>query len=284
MKILLTGANGQLGRCFQDRLPTGWQVWATDAAELDITDRQAVLDAVKAYQPDAIVNAAAYTAVDKAENEPELAALINKTGPENLAVAGKQYGARLVHVSTDYVFDGSATQPYVETDKTNPLGVYGKTKLDGEIAVADVLPQAIIVRTAWVFSEYGNNFVKTMLRLGKERETLNVVADQRGCPTYAGDIAQAIIDLLTKGVAGGVYHFCGDEEVSWYEFTKEIFSEAIKQGIITKGPRVEAITTAQYPTPARRPAYSTLNCQKLIKQGVVKSDWKTALKDILKDI
>ncbi|MEH0876403.1 dTDP-4-dehydrorhamnose reductase [Pectobacterium cacticida] len=277
MKILLTGANGQLGRCFQDWLPQEWEIWATDSAELDITDRQAVFAAVAAFRPEAIVNAAAYTAVDKAENEPELAALINKTGPENLALAAKAINARLVHVSTDYVFDGTATEPYLETDKPNPLGVYGQTKLDGERSVEAVLPEAIIIRTAWVFSEYGNNFVKTMLRLGKERDELNVVADQRGCPTYAGDIAQAIIDLLKQNATGGIYHFCGDKEVSWHEFAEAIFAQAVDKGILAKAPVVNAITTEQYPTPAKRPAYSNLDCKKIKALKIKLSDWSFAL-------
>ncbi|WP_323635180.1 dTDP-4-dehydrorhamnose reductase [Pectobacterium polaris] len=281
MKVLLTGSNGQLGRCFQDRLPAGWQVWATDTAELDITDYAKVLAAVKECQPDAIVNAAAYTAVDKAESEPELAALVNKTGPENLARAAKEVGARLVHVSTDYVFDGTATVPYVETDKTNPLGVYGQTKLDGEIAVSTVLPDAIIIRTAWVFSEYGNNFVKTMLRLAKDRDELSIVSDQRGCPTYAGDIAQAIIDLLEKEAEAGIYHYCGDNEVAWSDFADAIFSSAKKQGMLANTPVVNAISTDQYPTPAKRPSYSTLNNNKIIQIGITPSDWLKAISLVL---
>ncbi|MEH0835110.1 dTDP-4-dehydrorhamnose reductase [Pectobacterium cacticida] len=284
MKILLTGANGQLGRCFQDRLPQEWDIWATDSAELDITDRQAVFAAVTAFRPEAIVNAAAYTAVDKAESEPELAALVNKTGPENLALAAKAVNARLVHVSTDYVFDGTATEPYLETDKPNPLGVYGQTKLDGERAVEAILPEAIIIRTAWVFSEYGNNFVKTMLRLGKERDALNVVADQRGCPTYAGDIAQAIIDLLKQNTTGGVYHFCGDKEVSWYEFAEEIFKIAITQEKISRSLRVNKLTSEQYPTPSKRPPYSRLNGAKIEKFGIKLSNWQAQLSIVIAKI
>ncbi|MER3384654.1 dTDP-4-dehydrorhamnose reductase [Pectobacterium aroidearum] len=268
MKVLLTGSNGQLGRCFQDRLPADWQVWATDTTELDITDYEKVLAAVTGFQPDAIVNAAAYTAVDKAESEPELAALVNKTGPENLARAAKEVGARLVHVSTDYVFDGNATVPYVETDKTNPLGVYGKTKLDGEIVVSHVLPDAIIIRTAWVFSEYGNNFVKTMLRLAKDRDELGIVSDQRGCPTYAGDIAQAIIDLLKQNADGGIYHYTGSDIVSWAEFAEAIFLIAKSKGILHQVPKINYITTEQYPTPAKRPLYSVLNLKRIRDLGV----------------
>lgn len=284
MKILLTGANGQLGRCFQDRLPEGWLVWATDTAELNITDYEKVLTAVKAFQPDAIVNAAAYTAVDKAETEPELAALVNKTGPENLALAAREVGARLVHVSTDYVFDGNATVPYVETDKTNPLGVYGKTKLDGEIAVSHALPDAIIIRTAWVFSEYGNNFVKTMLRLAKDRDELNIVSDQRGCPTYAGDIAQAIIELIEQNVDGGLYNYCGDNEVTWSEFAQQIFLIANHSRQFGKEIVITPIRTDEYPVLAKRPLYSSLNCNKILSLGIKQSDWRYALTIILRDI
>lgn len=281
MKVLLTGSKGQLGSCFQDRLPAGWEIWATDSDILDITDLSAVRTAVENFKPNIIVNAAAYTAVDKAETEYELATLINKTGPENLAVAGKEVGARLVHVSTDYVFDGTASTPYIETDTTNPLGVYGLTKLDGEIAVAAVQPEAIIIRTAWVFSEYGNNFVKTMLRLAKERDTLSVVADQRGCPTYAGDIAQVIIDLIQKKASGGIYHFCGNKEVTWCQFAKEIFELSLLNKKITFKTDVIGIATDQYPTLAKRPAYSVLNCRKIQSLDIHLSDWKSALTKVI---
>ncbi|AYM89680.1 dTDP-4-dehydrorhamnose reductase [Serratia sp. 3ACOL1] len=281
MKVLLTGSKGQLGSCFQDRLPTGWELWATDSDVLDITDLSAVKAAVAEFKPNIIVNAAAYTAVDKAETEYELAASINKTGPENLALAAKDVDARLVHVSTDYVFDGTATTPYTETDVTNPLGVYGQTKLDGEIAVATVQPEAIIIRTAWVFSEYGNNFVKTMLRLAKDRDTLGIVADQRGCPTYAGDIAQAIITLVQKNANGGIYHFGGDKEVAWSEFAISIFDIAIEKKVLTKKPNVNGISTDQYPTPAARPKYSVLNCAKIKEEGVFTSAWESALRLVI---
>ncbi|WED68348.2 dTDP-4-dehydrorhamnose reductase [Pectobacterium colocasium] len=277
MKILLTGANGQLGRCFQDRLPTEWEILATDTAELDITDLERIEELVKNFQPDAIVNAAAYTAVDKAESEPVLAENINVTGPENLAIVANKQGIRLVHVSTDYVFDGNATEPYHEDSATNPLSVYGKTKLAGEQAVTQAAPEAIIVRTAWVFSEYGNNFVKTMLRLAKERDTLSIVSDQRGCPTYAGDLAQAIISLLEKSAAGGIYHYCGDREVSWYEFAKFIFKMAKQQNVINKIPQLIPITTEEYPTPAHRPQYSALECGKILSLKIKLSNWETVL-------
>ncbi|AYH15259.1 dTDP-4-dehydrorhamnose reductase [Pectobacterium parmentieri] len=281
MKILLAGANGQLGRCFQDRLPTGWEILATDSASLDITDLAHVEEVVKGFQPDAIVNAAAYTAVDRAESEPEIAEKINVTGPENLAVVASKQGIRLIHVSTDYVFDGSATEPYSEDSATNPLSVYGKTKLAGEQAVTKVSPEAMIVRTAWVFSEYGTNFVKTMLRLAKERDTLNIVNDQRGCPTYAGDLAQAIISLLEKNAEGGIYHYCGDKEVSWYEFAEEIFKIANKRNTIYSTLTLTAINTGAYPTPAKRPKYSVLSCIKIKSQGIYPSNWVKNLNAII---
>ncbi|MCV9878025.1 dTDP-4-dehydrorhamnose reductase [Brenneria izbisi] len=281
MKILLTGAKGQLGRCFQDRLPPEWEIQATDADELDITDIEQVRQAVEQFQPDTIVNAAAYTAVDKAESEPLLAELINVTGPANLATVAHENKIRLVHVSTDYVFDGKATHPYTENSPTNPLSVYGRTKLAGEQAVMKAASDSIIVRTAWVFSEYGNNFVKTMIRLAKERDKLSIVSDQRGCPSYAGDIALAIITLLQQQAEKGIYHYCGDEEVSWYEFTKVIFNIAKKKGVIKSIPSLAPITTQQYPTPANRPSYSSLNCSKIRKLNIVLSDWENRLKDII---
>ncbi|AYH06440.1 dTDP-4-dehydrorhamnose reductase [Pectobacterium parmentieri] len=281
MRILLTGANGQLGRCFQDRLPAGWEFLATDCGELDITDIEQITRAVDQFKPDAIVNAAAYTSVDKAESEPELAEKINVTGPKYLAIVASKQGIRLVHVSTDYVFDGNASEPYNEDSATNPLSVYGKTKLAGEQAVTKVSPEAMIVRTAWVFSEYGTNFVKTMLRLAKERDTLNIVNDQRGCPTYAGDLAQAIISLLEKNAEGGIYHYCGDEEVSWYEFAEEIFKVASKRNAISSAPILTAISTEEYPTPAKRPKYSTLDCFKINNFNITQSNW---LKEINKII
>jgi len=281
MKILLTGASGQLGRCIQDRLPEGWEIHAVGSAQLDIGDKAQVEQAVRAYQPDAIINAGAYTAVDKAESEPEAAARVNTQGPENLALAARDSGAKLIHVSTDYVFDGQGTRPYLETDTTNPLGVYGKTKLDGEKAVLAVLPEAAIVRTAWVFSEYGNNFVKTMVNLAEKRDALGIVSDQRGCPTYAGDLAQALITLLQVQAQGGIYHYGGDHEVSWFEFADRIFDVAVAEGRLAKKPVLTGVTTEEYPTPAKRPAYSVLDGEKIKALGVALSDWDSALKDII---
>ncbi|TCL07355.1 dTDP-4-dehydrorhamnose reductase [Sodalis ligni] len=277
MKVLLTGANGQLGHCFQDRAPADWQIMATDRESLDITDMHRVEEVVAQFHPDLIVNAAAYTAVDKAEVEAELAQSINAVGPENLAKAAKGIDAAMIHISTDYVFDGSSSIPYKETDATHPLSVYGATKLEGEVAIQRVLPEAIIIRTAWVFSEYGNNFVKTMLRLAQGRDTLNIVEDQFGCPTYAGDLAEAIIRLYRQKVVGGIYHFCGDRQVSWKEFTDEIIATAYILKLITHRPEIKGIPTAEYPTAAHRPSCSTLSCQKIKSHGINPSDWALAL-------
>ena len=277
MRILLTGANGQLGRCFQDRLPEGWEIYAAPSTELDITNGDKVLSVVSEFKPDVIVNAAAYTAVDKAENEPELATLVNVDGPENLAKAAKEHCARLIHVSTDYVFDGNSKTPYLESDPTNPLGCYGKSKRNGEVAIKKILPDAIIVRTAWVFSEYGNNFLKTMLRLGAERESLGIVADQYGCPTYAGDIATAIIQLTNLNPEGGVYHYCGDQPVSWYQFAEEIFSQTAYLNKLPRSPFLNPLTTEEYPTQALRPAYSILSTSKTGALGIQPSNWKVAV-------
>lgn len=280
MNILTVGANGQLGRCFQDVVSKDDKVLALGSQELDISNRQAVLEAVAAFQPDIIINAAAYTAVDKAETEAVRAAAVNTHGPENLALAAKAVDARFVHVSTDYVFDGSGSEPYQETDAVNPPGVYGQTKLAGELLVRSILPEAIIVRTAWVFSEYGNNFVKTMLRLAQDRPQLGVVADQVGCPTYAGDIAEAILQLVSQNAAGGVYHYCGDNSISWAGFAQAIFATAEKAGVLASSPEVNFISTEQYPTPAKRPAYSVLSTQKISTFSPA-SDWQKALEKII---
>ncbi|MEA9389295.1 dTDP-4-dehydrorhamnose reductase [Acerihabitans sp. TG2] len=277
MKILLAGANGQLGRCFQDRAPKDWQIMATDSDSLDITDAVQVEKTVAQFHPDLIVNAAAYTAVDKAESDVELAQRINAKGPENLAIAAKSINAGFVHISTDYVFDGTSTTPYKETDPTNPLSVYGATKLEGELAVQQAYPQTLIIRTAWVFSEYGNNFVKTILRLSREKESLSIVDDQRGCPTYAGDIAQAIIQLYQSNALAGIYHFCGDREVSWKEFTDQIVDTADTLKLISRRPVIKGIGTSEYPTAAHRPTYSTLSCKKIEIYGIRPSNWMSAL-------
>lgn len=264
MKVLLTGAGGQLGRCFQDRVPTEWNLLALDSAGLDITDANAVRTCVEMFQPDVIVNAAAYTAVDKAESDNEQAFAVNAKGTLYLAQAAELVGARLFHVSTDYVFDGNQETPYRETDTPNPTSVYGMSKLAGELLAFANCSRTTVLRTAWVFSEYGENFVKTMLKVGATRDMLNVVADQWGCPTYAGDIASAIIYLIQQEeIPAGLYHYCGDERTNWCEFAKVIFDVAGRYDEKYKCVKVNAITSKEYPTPVKRPKQSGLNCKKL---------------------
>lgn len=285
IRVLLTGANGQLGQCLQDRFPPSWDILAVDSDRLDITERDQVADAVMEFRPDIIVNAAAYTAVDKAETEQAVCQLVNVEGVRNLARAARLCSAKFIHISTDYVFDGAATQPYTENVPTNPQSVYGETKLAGEIAAAENCPNSMIIRTAWVFSEYGNNFVKTMLKLGKARDNFGVVSDQVGCPTYAGDLAKVIIDIVINSkFSPGIYHYCGDVPVSWHEFAVCIFEQAATTGLYFAKPVVKAITTAEYPTLAQRPQFSVLDCHKIATLGIVPSDWKQALHDIMNKI
>lgn len=287
-KFLITGAKGQVGHCLVERLKQARSatVFALDRAELDITDQSAVKKIVEIFKPDVIINAAAHTAVDRAESEVELSEAINVKGPQYLAEAASEIGAVILHISTDYVFNGGSSHEYKESDETGPQGVYGRTKLSGEIAVQQANPRSIILRTAWVFGEHGHNFVKTMLRLARERDSLGIVGDQFGGPTYAGDIAKALIKIANQILAGkenafGVYHFSGKPYVSWYQFAQAIFAEAELQKLLEKQPHLKAITTSEYPTPAKRPANSCLDLTK-IKQtfGIEPSDWQKALKNI----
>ncbi len=285
-KFLITGAKGQVGHCLTEQLTGKADILAVDRDELDITDRDAVFNVVKTFKPDVIINAAAHTAVDRAESEVELSEAINVKGPQYLAEAANEIGAVILHISTDYVFEGTGTGEYKEGDQTNPQGVYGRTKLEGEIVVQQANSRSIILRPAWVFGEHGHNFVKTMLRLAKDRDSLGIVGDQFGGPTYAGDIAKALIEIANQILAGkenafGVYHFTGKPYVSWYEFAKAIFAEAELQNILEKSPLVNRIATSDYPTPAKRPANSRLDLTK-IKQvfNIEPSDWQAALKNI----
>ena len=285
-KFLITGANGQVGYCLTQQLQGEHEILAVGRNELDITDQSAVKKAIENFCPNVIINAAAHTAVDRAETEIELSKAINVKGPQYLAEAAKSVSAAILHISTDYVFDGQRAGKYKESDVTDPQGVYGRTKLEGEQAVAAANDKFIVLRTAWVFGEHGNNFVKTMLRLAKTRDTLGVVADQVGGPTYAGDIAKALIQIAEKIIAGekveyGVYHLTGEPYISWYEFAKTIFAEAVSQNVLEKSPLVNAITTADYPTPAKRPANSCLDLTKIQQVfGIQPSDWQKALKNI----
>lgn len=288
MKLLITGCSGQVGSCLVQRLVAMPEIefLALDRQELDITDEVAVIDLVSSYQPDVIINAAAHTAVDKAEEEVELSYAINRDGPANLAKAADKVGAAMLHISTDYVFAGNKDGEYLESDETGPQGVYGESKLAGEIAVAQACDRHIILRTAWVFSEYGGNFVKSMLRLAKSRDTLGIVADQFGGPTYAGDIANALLQIALatakeNNTCYGIYHYSGIPHVSWFDFANAIFAEAKQQGEVITEMTVNPITTADYPTPAKRPANSKLNNDKILTQfGIKASDWQLALKNL----
>lgn len=294
MTILLIGTQGQVGQELIKTLDSLDAIKAVGRAELDLTDLDAIAQTIQATQPNLIVNAAAYTAVDKAESEPELAKTINAKAPEVMAKSATDCGATLVHISTDYVFSGQAGSPRQETDKTGPLGVYGKTKLAGEEAIRDACKQHIILRTAWVYGTQGKgNFLKTMLRLGKERETLSVVSDQIGSPTWAKDIAEAIADLAKQTQAAdnleasplfGTYHFTNSGVASWYDFAIAIFEEAEALGQPLKIESVKPIATADYPTPAKRPAYSVLSGKKIATVlGKDAPYWRTSLREMLQE-
>ncbi|PMG31177.1 dTDP-4-dehydrorhamnose reductase [Shewanella sp. 10N.286.52.C2] len=288
MRVLITGCYGQVGNSLTEQLANdaNTEVLALDRDSLDITDEDAVNAAVIKFKPTIIINAAAHTAVDKAEDEVELSYAINRDGPKYLARAAKDVGATILHISTDYVFEGNKLSEYAESDITNPQGVYGSSKLAGEVAVAETCDKHIILRTAWVFGENGNNFVKTMLRLAATRDALNIVGDQFGGPTYAGDIANALIKIakcITQGdaIEYGVYHFSGLPHVSWYEFAATIFDTALEKGVITQKPSLSSITTEQYPTPAKRPNNSRLSTDKITNTfSIEASNWKKALTDI----
>ena len=260
MNILITGCNGQLGNEMQLLEKTNPQhtYFNTDVAELDITDAVAIEKFVIENQIDGIVNCAAYTAVDKAEDNQDLCRLLNTDAPGYLAAAVEKRGGWLIQVSTDYVFDGTNHTPYTEEEPTCPNSVYGSTKLEGERAAQQACSRTMIVRTAWLYSTFGNNFVKTMIRLGKEKPELGVIFDQIGTPTYARDLAVALFAAINQGVVPGIYHFSNEGVISWYDFTKAIHRIA---GINTC--HVRPLHTAEYPTPAHRPHYSVLDKTKI---------------------
>nr|WP_290228049.1 dTDP-4-dehydrorhamnose reductase [Trichocoleus desertorum] len=287
-RILVTGANGQVGQELQTCLTSVGEVtsWGRDA--LDLAHPEQILQVVEKLQPDIIVNAAAYTAVDKAETELEQAIAVNATATQVLAETAQRVGAFFIHISTDYVFDGTQSHPYGETDATNPLGAYGKSKLMGEMAIALSTANYAVIRTAWVYGSYGkSNFVKTMLRLGAEREEIRVVADQIGSPTWAKDLAQAIAQFIphASSKTTGIYHYTNSGVASWYDFAIAIFEEAKQLGFSLKIQRVVPITTADYPTPAHRPAYSVLSCAKIAGVlGTYPPHWRQGLRQMLAEL
>ena len=279
MVVLVTGANGQLGQSIQfiaNKYPNIQFVY-TDFQEMDITNIESCQTVFSQYSPEFCVNTAAYTAVDKAESEHEKAHLINAVGSENLAKVCKEYDTILVHISTDFIFDGSSSVPYSETATPNPKSVYGQTKLEGEIAIQKILEKHFIIRTSWVYSQFGNNFTKTMLRLALERDSLSVVADQIGTPTNAVDLAEVLIKIIESPITHhpssfGIYNFSNEGQCSWYDFANEIFHQ--KEIKIDLKP----IPTTAYPTPAKRPAYSVLDKSKIKNTFNIEiKDWQTSL-------
>ena len=279
MNILITGCNGQLGNEIQllEKEYPQHTYFNTDVAELDITNQLAVNDFINRHAIDGVINCAAYTAVDKAEGDKELCTTLNTVAPSYLAAAIDKRGGWIIHVSTDYVFDGTHHTPYVETDTPSPDSVYGSTKLAGELGVSKFCKKHMIIRTAWLYSAFGNNFVKTMIRLGNEKAELGVIFDQIGTPTYARDLAVAIMTAVDKGIETGVYHYSNEGVISWYDFTKAIHRIA---GI--KDCKVRPLHTSEYPTAANRPAYSVLDKTK-IKQtyGIEIPYWEDSLKECI---
>jgi len=282
MNILITGCNGQLGNEMQllEKDNPQHTYFNTDVAELDITNEEAINRFVEDNQIDGIVNCAAYTAVDKAEENQELCMKLNATAPEYLARAIERRGGWLIQISTDYVFDGTNHTPYVETDSVCPNSTYGRTKLAGEQAAQQACSRTMIIRTAWLYSTFGNNFVKTMIRLGNEKPELGVIFDQIGTPTYARDLAVAIFAAINQGVKSGIYHFSNEGVISWYDFTKAIHRIA---GITTC--HVRPLHTSEYPTPAARPHYSVLDKTK-IKQtlGIEIPYWEESLAECIREL
>ena len=289
MRILVTGKNGQLGKSIHkvvnSEVETNNNLNSHNfifvgREELDLNSESNIdhyFDSGDKF--DIIINCAAYTAVDKAEEEQDLANQVNHIAVKQLARIAKKQQAKLIHISTDYVFDGESDKPYIETDATNPINAYGRTKLAGEQALQEIMPtDAIIIRTSWVYSEYGNNFVKTMLRLGKERDELNIVSDQIGSPTYATDLAEIILKIINntnyrnKKKSTEIYHYSNEGEISWYDFAKEVFELADIQC------RVNPITTGEYPTPAQRPKNTVMQNDKIARIfGLKIANWKTSL-------
>jgi dTDP-4-dehydrorhamnose reductase len=285
MKILITGCAGQLGRELKRSLACLGELVTCDLEQLDLTKPEAVRDAVRIIAPAVIVNAAAYTAVDKAEAEPALADAVNAAAPGILAEEAKRLGALLIHYSTDYVFDGSKATPYTEDDAPAPLSVYGRSKRAGELTVAAAGGRYLIFRTSWVYGLHGANFMKTMLRLGKERDELRVVGDQIGAPTWSRHLADATALILARSeIPSGLYHLAAAGETSWHGYAEAIFAEAQRAGLMAKIPMVHRITSADYPLPAPRPANSRLDCSRFRRDfGLTLPDWRTGLIDCLAD-
>lgn len=286
MKVLITGAAGQLGCSLLKTAPPDHELRALKRQDLDITDARAVRDTVKEFKPGIIINAAAYTAVDKAESERDLAFAVNADGAENLAVAARDGGARLIHISTDFVFDGLKSRPYLPSDPVNPLGVYGTSKAEGEDRVQRVLREAaIIIRTGWVYAAEGHNFVKTILRLLKEKDSLGIIADQVGTPTWAVTLAGGIWKIVSTPSVQGVFHWSDAGVASWYDFAVAIQEEALTLGLLMRAIPIKPLITAEYPLPAKRPPYSVLDKKFLADAiGIMSPHWRVSLRKMLREL
>lgn len=285
MRVLITGAKGQVGHALRTAAPEGTDVVACGHADLDIADARAVEECIAGRRPDVILNAAAYTAVDKAESEPDLARRINTEGSRNLAAAARSCGARLIQISTDFVFDGRASRPYPPDAATNPLSVYGTTKRDGDLAVREVLPdRSVIVRTARVYAATGSNFVRIMLRALRERGSVRVVADQVGTPTAASSLADVLWRIAMSPDLHGIHHWTDAGVASWYDFAVAIAEEGAQLGLLPRDVTVTPIATEDYPTPARRPPYSVLDTRSLAALGFAPVHWRARLRAVLKEM
>lgn len=288
IRVLVIGSRGQVGTCLVSQLTqrADVELFTFDRQGLDITNSNSVTSCVESVQPNVIINAAAYTAVDKAEQDSQQCYAVNADAVESLAKAASKVGALMLHISTDYVFDGESDKPYTELDAENPQSVYGKSKLEGEKNVVVFCSRYAVLRTSWVFGEVGNNFVKTMLRLSNTRDEIGVVDDQVGAPTYAGDIASVLITMMDKMLRSdddlsGIYHYSGAPYVSWFQFAEEIFSNVASQIGSDKKIIVNPISTHEYPTPAKRPPDTRLDCRKIEKVfSITPSLWQNALKNM----
>jgi len=284
--IWLIGNKGMLGTELAEALERAALPLAGTDREVSILDEEAIAGFAKDKKIDWIINCAAYTAVDKAEDESDLCHSLNVDGPGNIARLANKIGASFLHISTDYVFDGNGTRPYREDDPTGPTGVYGRTKADGEQAALAACPRTVIVRTAWLYGKHGPNFVYTMLRLMKERDAIGVVADQKGSPTWARDLSEAIVSIVkSTKPAYGVFHFTNEGETVWYEFAREILKLGKECGLLDKECVINALTTEQYPTKTRRPPYSVLSKEKIKRvYGIVVPEWKDSLEKFIKEL
>ncbi|MDO6610133.1 dTDP-4-dehydrorhamnose reductase [Shewanella sp. 1_MG-2023] len=314
MKCWLVGASGQLGQCLQQALidnqvfssidlvksvhtnpdypssePFYLKASRTKPFKLDITDFDAVMLFVLTHKPQLIINTAAYTEVDNAESNIDKAYNVNHKGARNLALVANQSNIPIIHISTDFVFDGQATIPYLETHSSRPINVYGASKRQGELAIQQACSQHVIIRTSWLISEYGNNFAKTIIRLAQNRNELRIVDDQMGCPTSAHDLADVILTISMKIAEGkyhwGTFHYCGSSPTTWFRLSSAIVAEAMSQGKLTASPKLVAINTEDFPLPAKRPQYSALDCSKIAKTwGGGICDWQHALKRIVSQL